>query len=225
MAVSKKVVKTETIGYGKSKADYATVNERIKFFRERPEFKGWGMETFREDYEVSYHMVDRDGKIKEIKRVEVLIKAVVYDEQGRIKASGIAQEDFDSEKREIAIAKRKAAGKFGDGMDVNETSAVENCETSAVGRALANLGILVDGGYASQDEVDRAIEKQEINSEMRNMDKVTKTANDIMKKFPDGIDKELLKQGLLDKKKKGLLDFKNINTMVNELKKKGVKVL
>ena len=36
---------------------------------------------------------------------------------------------------------------------INKTSHLENCETSAVGRALAFLGIGIDGGIASLDEI------------------------------------------------------------------------
>jgi hypothetical protein len=43
---------------------------------------------------------------------------------------------------------------------VNLTNACENGETSAVGRALGMLGILVEGSVASADEVKTAIEKQ-----------------------------------------------------------------
>ncbi|MEW5791021.1 MAG: hypothetical protein ACOY4L_08920 [Pseudomonadota bacterium] len=43
---------------------------------------------------------------------------------------------------------------------VNRTSAIENCETSAVGRALANLG-LHGGEYASANEVENAIHQQQ----------------------------------------------------------------
>jgi len=39
---------------------------------------------------------------------------------------------------------------------VNSTSFVENAETSAIGRALACLGIGIDDSYASADEVQRA---------------------------------------------------------------------
>ncbi len=48
----------------------------------------------------------------------------------------------------------------GDGNYINQTSAVENCETSSIGRALSNLGL---GGseYASSFEVTNAIVKQE----------------------------------------------------------------
>lgn len=52
----------------------------------------------------------------------------------------------------------------GAGM-VNKTSYVENCETSAVGRALGMLGIGVTESIASADEVQAAIEHQERNEE------------------------------------------------------------
>lgn len=50
---------------------------------------------------------------------------------------------------------------IGDGF-INKTSAVENCESSAVGRALGNLGygLLEAGGVASADEVQGAMSKQ-----------------------------------------------------------------
>ena len=45
--------------------------------------------------------------------------------------------------------------------NINKTSYVENCETSAVGRALAMLGIGIDTSIASANEVETAIAKQE----------------------------------------------------------------
>ena len=44
--------------------------------------------------------------------------------------------------------------------NINKTSYVENCETSAVGRALAILGIGIDTSIASANEVQDAIAKQ-----------------------------------------------------------------
>jgi hypothetical protein len=44
---------------------------------------------------------------------------------------------------------------------INQTSYVENCETSAVGRALAMLGIGIETSIASSNEVSMAIAKQE----------------------------------------------------------------
>ena len=45
--------------------------------------------------------------------------------------------------------------------NINKTSYVENCETSAVGRALAMLGIGIDASIASANEVQDAIAQQE----------------------------------------------------------------
>lgn len=38
---------------------------------------------------------------------------------------------------------------------INKTSYIENCETSAIGRALANLGIEVQRGIASREEMQK----------------------------------------------------------------------
>jgi len=52
--------------------------------------------------------------------------------------------------------------------DVNHTSALENAETSAVGRACAMAGIGIDGGIASADEVAKAINRaDEVGEEAR----------------------------------------------------------
>ena len=46
---------------------------------------------------------------------------------------------------------------------INKDSALENCETSAIGRCLGNLGLglISSGGVASADEVKHAISKQQ----------------------------------------------------------------
>jgi len=71
-----------------------------------------------------------------------LIKAEVIDEDGRVVSTGHAYEE--------------SANGF-----INKTSHVENCETSAVGRALGNLGIGIDDSVASFEEVANAITQQE----------------------------------------------------------------
>lgn len=48
---------------------------------------------------------------------------------------------------------------------INKTSFIENCETSAVGRALGMLGIGIDTSVASAEEVRNAINQQEMNAE------------------------------------------------------------
>jgi hypothetical protein len=46
------------------------------------------------------------------------------------------------------------------GRGVNATSALENCETSAIGRALANAGYAAKGKRASREEMQKVAAKQ-----------------------------------------------------------------
>ncbi len=50
---------------------------------------------------------------------------------------------------------------------INKTSYIENCETSAVGRALAMCGIGIDTSIASKEEVENAIKQQEENEKIQ----------------------------------------------------------
>ena len=69
----------------------------------------------------------------------VVVKAYIRSPDGRAVATGYAQETWTGQ--------------------INKTSAVENCETSAIGRALAAVG---KGGenYASADEMKNALHQQ-----------------------------------------------------------------
>ena len=57
---------------------------------------------------------------------------------------------------------------------INKTSYVENCETSAVGRALGMAGIGVDTSVASAEEVTNAINNQEQIKEAEKQEKIRK---------------------------------------------------
>lgn len=72
----------------------------------------------------------------------VTMMTTVSDEEGHILATGLAQE------------KENAS-------NINKTSYIENCETSAVGRALGMLGIGVDVSVASAEEMQTALKNQE----------------------------------------------------------------
>lgn len=110
----------------------------------------------------------------------VVIKAEIINKEGFVIATGYAEEDRQSSK-------------------INKTSALENCETSAIGRALANFG-LAGGEYASADEVAQTISRQE-------------QANKFVKKY--GIDYEGI-QAHLD-----ILDDKaSVEAYAKELKAK-----
>lgn len=103
--------------------DYAEVNQRIKAFR----------------------MCHPNGTITtEIISIEngvVLMKASVYDEDGKVLGSGYAYEKENS-------------------TFINQTSYIENCETSAVGRALGMCGFGIDTSVASYEEVSNAMANQ-----------------------------------------------------------------
>lgn len=104
--------------------DYVEVNERIKAFR-----------MLIPDGTIETHIIeDLDGICT--------IKAIIRDSQGKVLATGHAQEKENS-------------------TLINKTSYVENCETSAVGRALGMLGIGIDTSIASAEEVGNAIAQQE----------------------------------------------------------------
>lgn len=101
---------------------YKTVAYRVNEFRKKYS-----------DYTVSTELVEANDTL-------VVMKASISNEQGRLLATGFAEEV-------------RAASK------INRTSALENAETSAIGRALAALG-LAGTEYASADEVANAIRQQ-----------------------------------------------------------------
>jgi len=104
--------------------DYVQVNERVKAFRK----------------------ICPSGTIQtSITAMEnniVTMKAEVFDADGRLLATGWAQENRDS-------------------TFINKTSYIENCETSAVGRALGFAGIGIDASMCSAYELVNAVVNQD----------------------------------------------------------------
>ena len=111
--------------------------------------------------------------------------ATIYDANGQKLATGTAYE------------------REGQGF-VNKTSFIENCETSAVGRALGFLGIGIDDSMASADEVANAMQQQ---NELTT-DKEKKTFMDLCAKKglePEDILRQIgWKSGMLTKAQHGL---------------------
>jgi hypothetical protein len=66
------------------------------------------------------------------------------------------------------------------GRGVNATSALENCETSAIGRALANAGYATKGKRASREEMSKVAASQEVKA---NIDKVKAKMADTSKEY------------------------------------------
>lgn len=97
------------------------------------------LKAFREDHP-NYPLIT---EIVSLTEESCVMKASILNENGQVLATGHAQEDRSSSM-------------------INNTSFVENCETSAWGRALGNFGYGIDTSIASANEVAMAIAKQEM---------------------------------------------------------------
>lgn len=143
--------------------DYAQVNDRIKAFREL----------------CPNGTITTD--IIELANGVVTMKATVYDEEGKILGTGLAQE--------------KESSSY-----INKTSYIENCETSAVGRALGFAGIGVDGSMCSAEELVNAITNQSKEPEKKQKTQKAQSGDPLLAK----IDAEQKKQILAEMKRTGV---------------------
>lgn len=117
----------------KSESKFKTVSIKGKEYVEVNE----RVKYFREHHigwSIETEMVSNDDGV-------CVFKATIKDDNGNVKSVGHAYE--------------KESSSF-----INKTSYIENCETSAVGRALGFLGIGIDVSIASGDEVVNAINNQ-----------------------------------------------------------------
>ena len=126
---------------------------------------------------------------------QCVCKAYIIDTDDRVIATGHAHEE------------RSAS-------HINKTSYVENCETSAIGRALAMMGIGIDTSIASANEVQDAIAKQDsgslsssapVDNIMEKSVAYLKSATDKHKAFDQLMSK--YKDQLTDKQVAGLKKF------------------
>lgn len=99
----------------------------------------------------------------------VLMKANIIDEKGVLLGTGHAFE--------------KESSSY-----INKTSYIENCETSAVGRALAMCGIGIDTSIRSAEEVENAINNQYENEEI-GLKTYRHIFDDYFTKYPEDWDK------------------------------------
>lgn len=121
-------------------ADITRANEDLK----KIEFKGKGYAMVSERIKAFRSICPMGQILTQILSLEdgvVTMKAEIIVD-GVVLASGLAQE--------------KETSSY-----INKTSFIENCETSAVGRALGFLGIGVDDSMASADELANALTQQE----------------------------------------------------------------
>lgn len=131
--INKKLKKTDIKG-----KDYVEVNQRILGFRQL--YVNGTIET---------EMISNENGV-------VTFKAIIKDENGKILATGHAQEKENS-------------------SFINKASYIENCETSAVGRALGILGIGADTSIRSFEEMENKEFQVSSNS------KINKTKQEALK--------------------------------------------
>ena len=110
---------------------YTTVATRVEIFRK---FFGY-------DYSINAELLVDDEK-------RILMKASIINKEGNVIGTGHAEEI-------------RGSGFFpqGDKRNINTTSALENCETSCIGRALSSLS-LHGGEYPSVNEIEIAQNKE-----------------------------------------------------------------
>lgn len=120
------------------------------------------VKAFRENYP-DYGLITT---IVELTEKRVVMCATINNPDGNPIATGYAYEDSGS-------------------SFINKTSYIENCETSAWGRALANLGIGIDSSMCSAEELGNAILNQSKPAK--------RTKESITKQIDDMIDDEPLK--------------------------------
>ena len=123
--------------------DYVPVDERLRVFHQ--DFNG----------HIETEILDRDTCVdqltgKQAERFIVVARVYPYS----------LEQDADERTRNIFFS--GSASELTTQGFINKTSALENCETSAVGRALGMLGIGIDYGVASAQEVQQAVKSQEV---------------------------------------------------------------
>lgn len=136
---------------------FKTTNIRGKKYVEVSErIKFFRQEERFKDWTISSEITMSDD------RKEVICKTIIADTEQRVISTGHAHEERAS-------------------SNINKTSFVENCETSAIGRALAMLGIGIDVSIASANEVKDAIAKQDAKPAVKKQTTEESTESDYQK--------------------------------------------
>lgn len=127
-----------------------------------------------------YPMGTITTKIISLENGVVLMQATALDDEGKTLATGYASEKENS-------------------SFINSTSFIENCETSAIGRALGFCGFGIDSSVASAEEVENAMLNQG-NKQSSNERKASPKQVALLEKFYQGENLEkLLKYNNLEK--------------------------
>ena len=105
-----------------------------------------------------------------------------------------------------------------DSSFINKTSYIENCETSAIGRALGMAGFGIDVSVASAEEVQNAMLNQKIT------DVQVKSLKLTIKNNPNVTEKGILEYFEIEKlEDMTLANLRTFTEMINEMEKKDAK--
>ena len=96
----------------------------------------------------------------EINEKMAICKAIILNKENEIVAEGTAMEKCDS-------------------SFINKTSHIENCETSAWGRALGNLGIGIDTSICTAEELTNAVNNQNKKQPENKIEKIPEKKEEI----------------------------------------------
>lgn len=143
IAIANETIKTTDI---KGK-DYAEVNQRIKAFR--MVYPNGTIET---------EMISNENGVC-IFKAKVGYTTTIFED--------------DKIRTEYTLLGTGTAYEKEDSSFINKTSYIENCETSAVGRALGMCGFGIDVSVASAEEVQNAIQNQTVTQEEADNYKLT----------------------------------------------------
>lgn len=118
-----------------------------------------------------------ETEILEITEDKIRMKATVYNDENEILATG-------------------HAGEVKGGI-INTVSMIENCETSAVGRALGFAGFGIDGGIASEQEIQKVEEYKLANKKIEIYNKMYISEQDAIMILKTAIGDLMRKQGIV----------------------------
>lgn len=144
-----------------------------------------------------------------------IFRAIIKDDAGKVLGTGTAYE------------------KESNGY-INKTSYIENCETSAVGRALGMCGLGIDTSIASYEEVSNAIAQQEEpKTKPKNKDdkqaqalEEAKIKTTVIKYLNNNVSKDNIPKILAYYKVNSAseLTLDNCNHYLDSLRKRGIKI-
>tara|TARA_R100000231_G_scaffold95328_1_gene71502 strand:- start:10 stop:552 length:543 start_codon:yes stop_codon:yes gene_type:complete len=116
---------------------YTPVNERLKSFR-----------ASKKMIEINDQIISIEDRVITCNDKEIIMECTIKTPNGR-------------------VISRAHAHEYRDNSNINKTSFLENCSTSALGRALGYLGIGVDDSFASVDEMINALQNQDLIQEVK----------------------------------------------------------